>query len=631
MSGSEPGADVLPTPRARPFEVGGPLPLGTTVLDASAGTGKTFAIAALVTRYVAELGIDLGEILVVTFTRAATAELRGRIRQRLVGARDHLAGVLDGRSAATEDPVLDALADADADELARRHRRLVEALDGIDRAQIATIHGWCQQVLGGLGLAVDLPDELTVLEDETALVEQVTRDLLIERFTDRPGAPGLTDVLDAVEAACRTPDAPLVPTEEPHEDDRADQGDDEATGRLIAWVARDARHRLAARKRRLGVVGHQDLLDVLRATLRAGTTGRRAVETLRTRTRIALIDEFQDTDPVQWDILQTLFRGAADPADPRALVLIGDPKQAIYRFRGADVGAYLAATRQATDRRTLTTNWRSDEALLAALDRLLAGSVYGETGIEHVPVDAAPGHEGSRLRGEPDACQPLVLRAVLHEGPDARPPTATSARTGLIVDDVVAQTARLLAPGTLQIPGTEGHRDLRPGDVAVLVRSNHDALVVQRALIDHGIAAVLNSVGSVFATDAAAAWADLLEALLRPSDAAAVRRVAAGPFLATDPAALIDAEEPLVDALHETIHHWGELARERGIPAVHHAISETTGLTARLLSHLGGERTLTDLEHVGALRHAGQRPPGPGAPRPRGRLGARLPGADAPD
>ncbi len=136
------------------FDLFGPLPTGTTVLEASAGTGKTFTIAALVARYVAEGSARLDELLVVTFGRAATQELRDRVRERLVTARDGLADAAAARTG--DDAVLRHLADVDDTEVAARRARLVTALASFDAATVVTTHQFCQQMLVGLGTAGDL-------------------------------------------------------------------------------------------------------------------------------------------------------------------------------------------------------------------------------------------------------------------------------------------------------------------------------------------------------------------------------------------------------------------------------------------------------------------------------------------
>src|SRR5262245_24664625 len=150
---------------AAAFDLLGPLPTGTTVLEASAGTGKTYTIAALVTRYVAEGVADLGQLLVVTFGRAATRELRERVRERLAQARDALAPVAAGGGLAEgSDALLRHLAAGPPEAVAARHARLVTAAAGFDAATVATTHQFCNQVLAGLGTAGDADPDAVLVE-----------------------------------------------------------------------------------------------------------------------------------------------------------------------------------------------------------------------------------------------------------------------------------------------------------------------------------------------------------------------------------------------------------------------------------------------------------------------------------
>src|SRR3954467_14786226 len=158
------------------FDVCGPLPTGVTVLEASAGTGKTFAIAALAARYVAE-GTPLDKVLLVTFTRMATSELRDRVRERLVSAERGLGDPSGGR-----DEVIEPLADAPPAEVMLRRARLARALADFDAATIATTHGFCQEVLSGLGVAGDIEPGTGLGEDVAALVDEVVDDLFVRRF-----------------------------------------------------------------------------------------------------------------------------------------------------------------------------------------------------------------------------------------------------------------------------------------------------------------------------------------------------------------------------------------------------------------------------------------------------------------
>ena len=168
------------------FDLAGPLPTGTTLLEASAGTGKTFTVAALVARYVAEEGVPLDQLLVITFGRAASQELRERVREQLVRAERALA---DPASADRDHPVVARLLDADDAEIALRHRRLRDALASFDSATIATTHQFCQTVLRSLGVAGDTDTGATLVESLDELVVEVVDDVYLRRFgllTDEP-------------------------------------------------------------------------------------------------------------------------------------------------------------------------------------------------------------------------------------------------------------------------------------------------------------------------------------------------------------------------------------------------------------------------------------------------------------
>ena len=168
------------------FDVCGPLPAGVTVLEASAGTGKTYTIAALTARYVAE-GTPLDRLLLITFTRMATGELRDRVRERLVGCEQALSAILAGAPDTYGDPVVTLLADGDAAEVERRRDRLARAVADFDAATIATTHGFCQEVLAELGTVGDLDRETAFVEDVSDLLEQALDDLYVRRFSPARG------------------------------------------------------------------------------------------------------------------------------------------------------------------------------------------------------------------------------------------------------------------------------------------------------------------------------------------------------------------------------------------------------------------------------------------------------------
>ena len=374
-----------------------------TLLEASAGTGKTYAIAALVARFVAD-GVPPEQLLVVTFTRMATGELRERVRERLVSAELGLARALAGVEPPADDRVLGLLADGSEAEVAERRRRLADAVAGFDAATIATTHGFCQHVLAGLGVTGDVERDATFVEDLSDLVVEVVDDLYVRRFhrDSAPPAFGRAEALRIGTAAVGNPHALLEPLER-------QPGDETTIWAMRRRLAEAVRKEVETRKRRSGVMTYDDLLTRLRDTLADDDHGAAACARLRELYRVALVDEFQDTDPIQWEIMQRAFA-----EEDATLILIGDPKQAVYSFRGADVYAYLNAARSAVAQRTLATNWRSDQGLIDALDALFDGAQLGHEGIVHRPVRAAPANREPRLVDAP------LFQRVADEGPAPR-------------------------------------------------------------------------------------------------------------------------------------------------------------------------------------------------------------------
>jgi exodeoxyribonuclease V beta subunit len=454
--------------QAPAFEVAGSLPRGVTVLEASAGTGKTYAIAALAARYVAD-GTPLERVLLVTFTRMATGELRERVRERLGsvlrGLDQVLAGVLF-----VGDRVVELLAVGPEELVLRRRDRLARALANFDAATIATTHGFCQEVLGGLGIAADLEPNVEFVEDLSDLLSEVVDDLYVRRFHGGDEPPfSRAQALQIARLAVENPDAAIAPV----------TGDVPQMRRRLALAVRQE---LEARKQRLAVMTYDDLLTRLDAALGSGQ-GAAIAARLRARYDVVLVDEFQDTDPMQWNIMRRAFAEGE-----RALVLIADPKQAIYAFRGADVYAYLDAARAAVTRATLTINWRSDQGLIDAYDALFANSKLGDEGIVYRRVQAADANCARRLHGAPGGA-PLRIRVVERESVDqtARGFAQVSSTREHIARDLAGDAVTLLSSeAEIEIrseDGTTTRRErIHPGHIAVLVRTNATAALIRQAL-----------------------------------------------------------------------------------------------------------------------------------------------------
>ncbi len=562
------------------FDIDGELPEPgtTTLLEASAGTGKTWAIAALVARYVIEEGKPLERLLVVTFGRAASQELRSRVRERLVDAERDLEAAVRGRAPERTDALLDRLLRGTPAQLEERRDRARQAVTDFDAATIATIHQFCQLVLRGLGVAGDTEAGAELVEDLEELREQVVDDLYVATFADGGGTPPLSRAAAGALAkvVVEDPSARLTPD---------DRGTDEPADVRVRF-ARAVREALEVRKRRLGVLSYDDLLSRLADALEHGD--RAACERMRARWDVVLVDEFQDTDPVQWRVFDRAFTGAA------AMVLIGDPKQAIYAFRGGDVATYTRARSAAHRHATLGVNRRSDAALVDAVTTLMRGARLGE-GIHVRPVRSAI---EDRLRGAPSDA-PLRLRMVNRAqfGDPARPPAVGQARQA-VAEDLARDVAELLGS-----EATYDGRRLDATDVAVLCSTGPQCELVRSALVGAGVPAVVLGAASVFASPAADDWLTLLEGLEQPHRTGRVRAVALTAFLGLTAAELADRGEPFTAALAETLRDWGVLLRERGVAAVLEVAATRHAMGSRLVRDHGGERLLTDVRHLGEVLH----------------------------
>jgi len=679
---------------------------GTVLVEASAGTGKTWTIAALVLRLLVEKRFDdrpcrIEDVLVVTYTKAATAELRERIRTLLVAARDGFATGASGDSR-----VAHALAVARG----RREdalRDLELAIESYDLAPIHTIHGFCQRALAEHAFESARPFAAEIVADETALREMAMQDFwrrelaavsasraaaILRRFTSPQG------LLARIRAALERPYAEVIPTEAPPDLDAALARVAEAFAcasatwqaqraaisaavagaglhrgsyppdALPAWweafdgyfsadaaapfpeklaklvpealakgrtkagtlpahaffplvatlvdsvealaaahAAADAdlmqralrfcRDQVARRKASLALQSYDDLLIGLRKALE-GAGGAVLADALRARYRAALIDEFQDTDPTQAAILQRIWGGTSQP-----LYFVGDPKQAIYGFRGADVFAYLAVRQGVAVRYTLNVNQRSDPPLLDAVAALFSGRarfVIPEIGF--LPVQAAL-RARPRLRIDDGAAAFTVWHVARDTDADKDDVRARIARA------VAADVARLIegsrAGRALIEPPAGPPQPLAGGDIAVLVGTHREGDVVRAALAAAGLASVTYGADSVFASHEAIELERVLVALADPGSEAMLRAALATDFFGLDAAALarLAGDGAEWEARVERFRAYHALARAEGFVRMWRELAMREGTAARLLAHADGERRMTNVAHLVELLH----------------------------
>ncbi|WP_449468351.1 exodeoxyribonuclease V subunit beta [Stenotrophomonas humi] len=697
------------------------LPLdGLRLIEASAGTGKTFTLATLFTRLVVEQGLRMGQILAVTFTDAATQELRKRIRERLdLAAR--LVGVepdaADSPETALTRSILQRHLQQGSETEVQLGRRLRVAAEETDLAAIFTIHGFCTRVLGeyalesghtfaapellantrelhaelaadlwrlhaGQGgnleallglwkspdvLAKDLPalvaelpllpqPPVTLIEDPRPFRDAAAQRLAagiaehgesylqqlrgaldagvlnkssyksewietlfqqLQQWSRHPDPQAEQDeklerlTLDALTAKTNkgktTPQSPLQPliADFLQASAQVRQWQRQQSVVLLHQLRSEVRQRLTKLKQLRRVQTYDDLIDNVANALQ-GEHGALLAERLRAQYRFALVDEFQDTDPRQWDIFRRVF--AADAGDEAALFLIGDPKQAIYGFRGGDVHTYLQAKALAEAAPALDRNFRSRPGVLRAIQALYdnaGSSAFLDERIQFEPV--LPGSKRADDNYLLDGAVAPALTVCLIEGDaDGKPMKADASRDAATLACVTDIHRVLLASreGRAQVDG----KPVQPGDIAVLVRSHKEAARIQQALAAVGIPAVAAGKQSLFASSEAHEVRLLLLALLQPADEGRLR-AALSTVLLGESAAAIAAMEHEGDqqrAHQERLLQWRERWQRGGVFAL---LSDLCAEQAeRLLALVDGERRLTNyLQLAEQLQEASNR------------------------
>ena len=681
---------------------------GTNLIEASAGTGKTYAITGLFIRLILEKNLSVNEILVVTFTEAATGELKDRIRTRL---REAIEAFSLGED---KDGFMTSMV-LKIEDRAGALKRLKGAIRTFDEAGIYTIHGFCRKMLheyafesgslfdtelvteqeslkkeivedfwrlhfyresplfvhyavhnkanpenflslfrgkvGGLEMKVipelenpntaveekqfkEAFDELCgawpsaretieqILENHAGLNRNIYRKKSvpgwIQDMDDFIASGGNSPVLfkgfvkfcpDELERAAkknhRTPDHPFfhicATFRERCED--LTKAFEQRFLSLKIKLYQYLQGELELRKKGKNIQFFDDLLLKLYNALE-GKGGKDLSQGIGSKFKAALIDEFQDTDPIQYAIFKTIFN-----VDQSVLFLIGDPKQAIYGFRGADIFAYMDASVQAKTRYTLKENWRSEPGLISAVNTVFENVespfVYKEIPFHPViPAAEKKDHEFLCFNDGPSG-SPLQLW-YLDAGKITGTPKALSKSFArdMIAKAVAAEISRLLSQGkagTLKL----GERNLRDSDIAVLVRQNSEAHIMQQALSELDIPGVLYTTDDLFASFEAQEMERVLRGIAQPDKESSLRA-----SLATD---MIGVRGEQIHHLIEDERQWEQwLVRFRA----YHSMWQTHGfmrmfksvvLEEKVLSCLmafpDGERRCTNVLHLSEVLH----------------------------
>lgn len=681
------------------------LPLtGERLIEASAGTGKTFTIAALYLRLLLGLGgssafprpLTVEELLVVTFTEAATEELRGRIRSNIHELR--IACLRES----TDNPLYARLLD-EIDDKKQAAQWLLLAERQMDEAAVFTIHGFCQRMLSLNAFESGMLFEQQLIEDESLLRYQACAD-----FWRRHCYPLPREIAQVVFETWKGPqalladinrylqgEAPVIKAPPPDDETLASrhqqivqrinalkqqwcdavgelEGLMEASGidrrkfnrgnqgkwieKISAWaqsatqsyqlpealekfsqrfledrtkeggvvpqhplfVAIDEllaepltlrdlmitralaeiRETVAKEKRRRGELGFDDMLSRLDSALRS-ESGDALAAAIRTRFPVAMIDEFQDTDPQQYRIFRRIWQHQPDTA----LLLIGDPKQAIYAFRGADIFTYMKARSEVSAHYTLDTNWRSAPGMVNSVNRLfgLMDDAFMFREIPFQPVKYAEKNQSLRFEfyGE---TQPAMTMWLM-EGESCGIGDYQSYMAQVCAAQIRDWLKAGLRGKAMLISGHDA-RPVSAADISVLVRSRQEAAQVRDALTQLAIPSVyLSNRDSVFETLEAQEMLWLLQAVMAPEKENTLRSALAASMMGLNARDIdmLNGNENAWDRVVDEFVGYRQIWQKRGVMPMLRALMSARQIAENLLATAGGERRLTDILHISEL------------------------------
>lgn len=673
---------------------------GHILIEASAGTGKTYTISRLFLRLLLEKEYPPSSILVVTFTEAAASELKERIYDIVKKAfKAYSCG-------SSDDPLLNSLITRiDKDKACQL---LQTALYNFNTVSIHTIHGFCQKVLYENSFESGAAFESVIITDQNLLIQEIIHDFWrINFYSEKPSFlayainNGISPntFLDLTRAAGRFfQNLKVIPEITQSEDssrqetsfnqsfqelksnwkecrdsilkifesgslkgtkysqkiiqelmvsmntmlesDVADptlfkRFENFTTPVLVnstkkgftppehhffllcdkhAEYAEQLRscfdnrilqlqisflsylnQELISRKKTRGQLFFDDLLRNVHTALTSSKQRGELIDKLRETYKAALIDEFQDTDSVQYQIFSLIF----DNNLP--LFMIGDPKQSIYGFRGADIFTYLQASQKVSARYTLLKNYRSDPSLLSALNTLFLRSdqQFVHRDIEY--TEAIP--------GKPDSPQQVIIDEVIQPAlkfilVDDQASDKKTDKTTLICHSVTSEISELLSK-SLQDKAFITSRKINPSDIAVLVRTNREAEAIQQSLSSVHIPSVIDSGSSVFETEDALYLERFLTALLEPTRSELINAVLATPFFGLNANAIenLASNQQEWENYVSKFLHYHELWRDYGFMYMFRNFLAQEHIRPKLLATEQGERHLTNILHLSELLH----------------------------
>lgn len=695
--------------KLKPFEID---LSGTNLVEASAGTGKTYNITSLYIRTLIERDVSVGNILVVTYTEAATKELRDRLMSRI---RESISVLKKGKVKNEDDQFLGNLLQY-VDDRRQAIEKLDAAVRSFDEASVHTIHGFCYQALQEQAFDSRAMYDAEMIGDDSDLVleavddywrnwmakatEDESKQPLVKLILDRGYEP--EKLADELKKHLGKPYLKIKPENNVfggREEDLSEfqeihssmagiwkeergllfdilSGDEMSNYRsnwLIGWFDKmDAimnseaasidifdqferftqqridngltkaaekkgisppQHQffkladryqelahlftsyevafkkdlflylgkeLRQKKEELQVLSYDDLLLCLRDALFDPQRGAKLANVLREKYPVAMVDEFQDTDPSQYDIFRRIYNGDKQSA----LFMIGDPKQSIYSFRGADVYAYLKARKDAPEEHQykLSNNFRSTPHLIEGLNAFFEwhDNPFFLNNINYNGIGAGRNEEKyDYLREGGEILPPVRFQRLSELGQDQVKKGEAKDR---VAEVTVKEICRLLDGGKNGAI-TIGNDPVKAKDIAVLVRRHDQADLISQALQEKGIKSVRHSDQSVFQSREAQQLQGLLKVLAEPSNETLVKTALSLPLTGYSAAELLEIEEDedrWIEILGQ-FREWHRKWQEQGFAAMFRTVMNQADISEHVITHADGERRLTNLLHLGEL------------------------------
>jgi exodeoxyribonuclease V beta subunit len=672
---------------------------GRNLIEASAGTGKTYTISRIFIRLIIEKQIDINGILAVTFTEAATEELKNRIRLLLHEVRSAFENTVS-----SDEFIAKLIRHNDRNEALER---INAALRNFDSASIYTIHGFCRRILRHNAFECNQTFDAQIITDQKAIFEEIADDfwrknflkaspVFINYILSRKIRP--CNLLYNLRRFCTQQTFDILPVRNVNgigqlESDFIDKtkkagdlwekskaeirimlqsdslnktkyspdivetllsdmesffGSDTASPSLFAdfakftksvicqsvkknkpqishgffdacedlaitaeklkqaydaWIASArcnfigyAFNELASRKEKLNVLYFDDLLIKVAESLRNIKKDGRLADEIRREFKAGLIDEFQDTDPVQYAIFNALF------PEGSTLFLIGDPKQAIYSFRGADIFAYLKASSAVDNIYTLRTNYRSSPDLVNAVNAIFSArnNPFVYDSIRYHDILPA---SGSAASGHITGSFELWMLQ--------RDPSKVDKQTGTA--EARKMAGKAVASGIHELvnsdPKKTGNGHVKLSDIAVLVRRNSEADFIRSMLAAEGIRATIDSTGSVFNTREAGEMYCLLIALHDVSQQKLCRAALATVFFGLAAREIYELSESRTrwEELLMNLHEYHAIWNRSGHISMIRTLMSRENVRSRTLGLADGERIMTNLLHISELIHKEER------------------------